>query len=153
MNRFLKDLLPYPFERLNALKEGIQPESNAAHVSLALGEPKHDPPDFVLECLTDPDILHAGLTSYPPTRGSIELREAIASWLKRRYLITVDPDSSILPVNGTREGLFSFGQAILSGNTDSVTMMPNPFYQIYEGASLLRGSSPYYVPGNGAARI
>ena len=149
MNRHLASLLPYPFERLNALKEGIQPNTDAPHVSLALGEPKHDPPQFVLDCLADPAVLHQGLTSYPPTRGDLSLREAIASWLKRRYMIEVDPDTCILPVNGTREGLFSLGQAVLSGMSGRYTVMPNPFYQIYEGAAFLRGSKPFYVPASG----
>ena len=146
MNRHLSALLPYPFERLNALKEGIRTESNTPHVSLALGEPNHDPPDFVIQCLSDPEVLHRGLTTYPPTRGDESLRAAISQWLRRRYFIEVDPDTCILPVSGTREGLFSLGQAVLSGDPNSITVLPNPFYQIYEGAAFLRGSSPYYVP-------
>ena len=146
MNRHLSTLLPYPFERLNALKEGIRPETNLPHASLALGEPNHDPPNFVIECLTDLNVIHQGLTTYPPTRGGEPLRVAIAQWLKRRYFIDVDPDTNILPVGGTREGLFSLGQAVLSGDSNSVTVLQNPFYQIYEGAALLRGSTPYYVP-------
>ena len=146
MNRHLASLLPYPFERLNALKEGIRPTSNSPHVSLALGEPNHEPPEFVIECLSDQTVLHRGLTTYPATRGDITLREAIAQWLKRRYFIDADPDTSILPVNGTREGLFSLGQAVLSGESNAITVLPNPFYQIYEGAAFLRGSTPYYIP-------
>lgn len=146
MNRHLAALLPYPFERLNALKEGIRSVSNLPHTSLALGEPNHDPPDFVIECLSDPAVLRRGLTTYPPTRGGKSLREAISRWLKQRYFIDVEPDTSILPVSGTREGLFSLGQAVLSGNPSSITVLPNPFYQIYEGAAFLRGSTPYYFP-------
>ena len=146
MNPYLAKLQPYPFERLNALKEGVEPTSNSPHVSLALGEPKHSPPQFVVDCLSDPEVLHQGLTSYPPTRGSPALREAIAAWLKQRYYVNVDPDTSVLPVNGTREGLFSLGQAVLSGSNEAVVVLPNPFYQIYEGATLLRGTKPYYVP-------
>lgn len=146
MNRHLASLLPYPFERLNALKTGIQPATDTAHVSLALGEPKHEPPSFVLDCLQDAAALRTGLTTYPPTRGGLELRESIARWLKRRYGIEVDPETSILPVNGTREGLFSFGQATLSSDAESVALLPNPFYQIYEGSTFLRGAQPHYVP-------
>lgn len=146
MNRHLSSLLPYPFERLNALKEGVQSESNLPHVSLALGEPKHDPPPLVIECLSDPNVLHQGLTTYPPTRGNASLREAIANWIKRRYYVDIEPDTSILPVSGTREGLFSIGQAVLSGEPNSIAVLPNPFYQIYEGSAFLRGSTPYYIP-------
>ena len=146
MNRFLASLLPYPFERLNALKADLKTISDKEHVSLALGEPKHDPPDFVVDSLASKSSLTGGLTSYPQTRGTDELRESVAAWLKKRYDVQCNPDTEILPVNGTREGLFSFGQTVLSGANDTITVMPNPFYQIYEGASLLRGSSPYYVP-------
>ena len=118
------------------------------HVSLALGEPKHDPPEFVVDCLRDPETLRPGLTSYPPTRGSDSFRETVSAWLNQRYAVDVDPITSILPVNGTREGLFSLGQAVLSGESSARTVMPNPFYQIYEGAAFLCGSTPYYVPAS-----
>ena len=99
-----------------------------------------------MDCLVDARELHAGLTTYPPTRGGLALREAIAHWLHKRYAVEVDPATSVLPVNGTREGLFSFGQAMLNGGSESFALMPNPFYQIYEGAAFLRGTQPYYVP-------
>ena len=145
MNRYLASLLPYPFERLNALKAGLTSKSNHEHISLALGEPKHSPPQFIIDYLADAEALISGLSSYPATRGSDKLRESIANWLRRRYEVQLNPDTSVLPVNGTREGLFSFGQAVLSGSRDAVTVMPNPFYQIYEGAAKLRGSEPHYV--------
>ena len=149
MNPYLRHLLPYPFERLNALKEGLTTKSENAHVSLSLGEPKHAPPKFVLESLSDKRVLESGLTTYPTTRGSRDIRTAIAEWLTHRFNIQADPDRHILPVNGTREALFSFGQAILSGASHSYTLLPNPLYQIYEGAALLRGSTPIYVSNNG----
>ena len=86
------------------------------------------------------------LATYPPTRGSLELRSAIAAWVMRRFGASLDPDTEVLPVNGTREALFSFGQVVLSGKPGGRVLMPNPFYQIYEGAALLRGARPYYVP-------
>ena len=147
MNQFLASLLPYPFERLDALKEGLVANSKNSHVSLALGEPKHEPPGFVIECLASHERLSEGLSSYPATRGIEVLRVAIANWLKERYDVSASAETAVLPVNGTREALFSFGQAILSGRSNSVCMFANPFYQIYEGAAFLRGATPYYVPG------
>ena len=146
MNPHLVKLLPYPFERLNELKTGLITRARSPHVSLSLGEPNHSPPNFALETLTDRSILESGLTKYPTSRGSIEVRNAIAEWLARRFRIHADPDRHVLPVNGTREALFSFGQTILSGASNSYTLLPNPLYQIYEGAALLRGSTPFYVP-------
>lgn len=145
MNPHLADLQAYPFERLNALKAGVTPAADREPVMLSIGEPKHAPPQFVLDLLCDPPALARDLAGYPATRGSEALREAIAAWLQRRFTATVDPARQILPVAGTREALFSFGQAVLSGRPGALAVLPNPFYQIYEGAALLRGAEPYYV--------
>ena len=146
MNPYIQDLLPYPFERLAKLKENISPNSDYPHTSLALGEPKHPSPDFIVDLFRDESAVISGLGAYPATRGEDQLREVIATWHRSRYKVQLNPDLEILPVSGTREALFSFGQAVLSGCTDKYTLLPNPFYQIYEGAAFLRGSQPYYVP-------
>ncbi|MEZ5597286.1 MAG: succinyldiaminopimelate transaminase [Pseudomonadales bacterium] len=150
MNPRLDLLQPYPFERLNALKAGAVPPADLAHIALSIGEPKHLPPDFVLARLTDCEALRSDLATYPATRGSAELRNAIASWLQRRFGASVDPDTEVLPVAGTREALFSFGIAVLGARTDGIAVLPNPFYQIYEGATLLGGASPYFLAGDPA---
>ena len=149
MNPHIADLQPYPFERLNALLADIAPNPQRTRVSLSIGEPKHAPPEFVVAALADAPELRRGLGAYPPTRGSEDLRTAIAAWLQRRFGVAADPETEVLPVNGTREALFSFGQAVLSGRQGSRVLMPNPFYQIYEGAALLRGATPHYVPATG----
>jgi len=147
MNPALERLKPYPFERLNALKAGIVPRSNAPHIALSIGEPKHDPPSFLVAALADQQRLVAGLGAYPATRGADALRAAIAAWATRRFDLEtpLDPATQVLPVSGTREALFSFGQAVLSGRPGAVCAMPNPFYQIYEGAALLRGATPHFI--------
>ena len=144
-NPNLKDLQPYPFERLRQLTDDVQGNSEFSPIPLTLGEPKHAPPQFVVDALTNPKDIQAALGTYPLTKGSAELRTAIANWLQLRFNIAVDPEHQILPVNGTREGLFAFAQAMLSGKSDSKVMMPNPFYQIYEGAALLAGAKPLLV--------
>lgn len=146
MNPDLTKLLPYPFERLAKLKEGAVPPAGLAHIPLYIGEPKHAPPPFVLEALTR----HLGrLGEYPMAKGLPELRQAIADWCTRRFDLKpgmLDPDRHILPVSGTREGLFAFAQAVVDrGVGDALVLMPNPFYQIYEGAALLAGAQPYYL--------
>ena len=149
MNPHLDRLKPYPFERLNALLDGLTPNPSRRPVALSLGEPKHDAPHFVVTALAAHDSIRHGLATYPPTRGSDSLRSAISQWINRRYGAELDPATEVLPVSGTREALFSFGQAILSGRPGATVLMPNPFYQIYEGAALLRGATPYYVPATG----
>lgn len=144
-NSNFKDLQPYPFERLRQLTADIGANSALSHIPLSLGEPKHPPPQFVIDALTDADALRGYLATYPATVGSEPLRDAIAAWLQMRFGVSVAAAGQILPVNGTREALFSFAQAMLSGRNGSRVLMPNPFYQIYEGAALLAGALPHYV--------
>jgi N-succinyldiaminopimelate aminotransferase len=142
----LKHLHPYPFEKLAQLKQGITPPANLAHIALSMGEPTHPTPHLIQEALLT--HLH-GLANYPTTKGIPELRLAIAEWICGRFNIptdTINPESQVLPVNGTREALFSFAQCLIDSTALApVVIMPNPFYQIYEGAALLAGAEPYFL--------
>src|SRR6185436_12740426 len=99
---------------------------------------------LVLDALTKAT---AELSVYPPTAGSLVLREACAGWTSRRYGVSLDPATQVLPVNGSREALFAFAQAVIddAGAANATVICPNPFYQIYEGAALLAGATPYYA--------
>jgi len=146
MNPDLKTLQPYPFQRINELKKGITPPADKSLVSLAIGEPKHPTPDIILNAMRDN---LSGLAHYPLTKGSTELRQAIANWLIHRFKLpqnSLDIETQILPVNGTREALFAFAQAVVDRSKKAKVLMPNPFYQIYEGATLLAGAEPVYLP-------
>ncbi len=143
-------LHPYPFEKLNALIANIAEPGQFSNIPLSLGEPKHPPPRFVVDALADTEMLTVALAGYPATRGTENLRAAIADWVRDRFGAPIDPDTEVLPVNGTREALFSFAQSALSGDRDSCVVMPNPFYQIYEGAALLAGAAPFYLNSNPA---
>jgi N-succinyldiaminopimelate aminotransferase len=145
MNERLARLQPYPFERLNALKHGVIGNPAYDHVPLSIGEPKHPPPAVVVEAFADQGALAADLAQYPATRGEERLRVAVAAWVEHRFGAPVDPATQILPVAGTREALFSFGQAVVGAKANPVVVMPNPFYQIYEGATLLAGAEPWFV--------
>ena len=151
MNPRLQRLEAYPFERMYLLKAEATGNPAHPHVALSIGEPRHAPPSFIIEALTEPDLLAKDLATYPATRGSSELREAIAAWLLRRFAASVNPDTQILPVAGTREALFSFGQAVFGRKSDAIGILPNPFYQIYEGAVLLGGATPYFVNADPAS--
>ena len=145
MNPDLDQLQPYPFEKLAQLKAGLVP-LDKAHIALSIGEPKHQPPGFVLEELLT--HLH-GLANYPLTKGRLELRSAIATWLTRRFTLpegSIDPERHVLPVAGTREALFAFAQAVVDRHAPQAKVLcPNPFYQIYEGAALLAGARPWFL--------
>lgn len=150
MNHDLQLLQPYPFEKLRELTGGVTPNPQLRPISLSIGEPKHPSPQPVL------DTLAANLDKaavYPTTLGLAELRQGIADWLCRRFALQdIDPASQILPVNGTREALFSFVQAAVTRDPQGLVVSPNPFYQIYEGAALLAGVQPHYLAcdaGNG----
>ena len=136
--------MAYPFERLNSLLAPLPPNSNVPPISLSIGEPKHEPPEFALEILADQEKMRTLLAMYPSTKGTPELRQSISTWLKSRFSLEVDQETEILPVNGTREALFSFAQAVISDKTTPIVIMPNPFYQIYEGAALLAGASTFF---------
>jgi len=142
VNPRLEQLQPYPFQKLRALFEGVQPAGKTA-LNLSIGEPKHATPDFIKNALVD----HlGGLANYPLTAGSDALRGAIADWCARRYGVTLDPATQILPVNGSREALFAFAQAVVNPKKHVKRVVsPNPFYQIYEGAALLAGAVPYFL--------
>ncbi len=145
MNPYLTELKPYPFERLAGLKHGIRPPQDLRPIALSIGEPRHPAPEFITRALCADN---EALTRYPLTRGSDSLREAIAQWLCRRFRLpsaAIDPQQQVLPVNGTREALFAFAQCVIDSRRDTLVMMPNPFYQIYEGAAVLAGATPYYL--------
>jgi N-succinyldiaminopimelate aminotransferase len=145
MNPDLSRLQPYPFERLAELNAGVVPPVDRQPIRLSIGEPKHTTPAFIAETVIS--HLH-GLSQYPLTRGQPALREAIADWLTRRFTLpggSIDPAQQVLPVNGTREALFAIAQAVVDRGRDPVVLMPNPFYQIYEGAALLAGAEPVFM--------
>jgi N-succinyldiaminopimelate aminotransferase len=146
MNPRLEKLHAYPFERLARLKAGVVPPAGLAPILMYIGEPQHEAPPFVLE------TLRANLDklgTYPLTAGLLELRSACARWLERRFGLpsaSVDADTMVLPVNGTREALFAFVQVVVNDQRPApLVLMPNPFYQIYEGAALLAGAEPYML--------
>lgn len=143
MNPDLERLHPYPFEKLNALKLGVTPPEQLPHIALSIGEPKHSAPEFVKQALISS---LDRLEFYPLTKGLPELRESISEWLTQRFkLNNISPETEILPVNGTREALFSFAQAVIERSSDALVLSPNPFYQIYEGAALLAGAQPHFL--------
>ena len=136
------DLLhPYPFEKLRALVAGITPNPALPPLSLGIGEPQHNPPKVATDALVE----HLNLVAkYPATLGLPQFRETLGAWLTRRFDLTdFDPNQHVIPVTGTREALFAIVQALVpAGRT---VAMPNPFYQIYEGATLMAGAQCEYL--------
>lgn len=157
MNHNLAHLHPYPFAKIATLLADSKPASGYSEIKLGIGEPKHEPPAFVL------DVLRENLdkiSRYPTTNGMFELRQTIAHWLEKRFFLShVDANTQVLPVMGTREAIFSFVQAVINhdtadnestsssvSNASPLVVMPNPFYQIYEGAAILAQATPHFVP-------
>ena len=157
MNHNLKHLHPYPFAKMATLLADSKPANGYSEIKLGIGEPKHEPPAFVL------DVLRENLdkiSRYPTTNGMFELRQTIAHWLEKRFFLShVDANTQVLPVMGTREAIFSFVQAVINhdtadnestsssaSNASPLVVMPNPFYQIYEGAAILAQATPHFVP-------
>lgn len=144
MSRF--DALPVsPFTRLNKLLEGVAPGDKPIHMHI--GEPQHEVPPFVGEILARHT---ADFGRYPPIIGPEHLRKAIAAWLEHRYKLAraVDPERHILPLVGTREGLFSAAFVTVPEEKQGkkpLVLIPNPFYQCYAAAALSAGAEPVYV--------
>ncbi|WP_426428187.1 succinyldiaminopimelate transaminase [Pseudomonas palmensis] len=146
MNNALNQLQPYPFEKLRALLDGVTPAADKRAIALSIGEPKHASPAFVAKALADN---LDKMAVYPTTLGLPALRESIVHWSERRFGVPagwLNAAQHVLPVNGTREALFAFTQAVVSRGEDALIVSPNPFYQIYEGAALLAGAQPHYLP-------
>lgn len=145
MNSRLNLLKPYPFARLHEAMQGITPPPNLSIIPLHIGEPKHPTPTIITDAL----IANLNtLSQYPLTLGLPELREACAAWINHRYDgLTINPETEILPVLGSREALFSFTQSYLnhSEHQKPIVISPNPFYQIYEGATLLAGGEMIFA--------
>ncbi len=145
MNPLLTQLHAYPFERLARLLSGVSPPAHLPPIKMSIGEPQHEPPASVLATLRG--NLHR-LDTYPSTVGLPQLRATCARWLEKRYRLpgeSVDPATMVLPVNGTREALFAFVQAVVDSHAEPLVLLPNPFYQIYEGAALLAAAQPHFL--------
>ena len=151
-NPGLAYLQPYPFQRLRALLAGIEPPAAMTPVALSIGEPRHPPPGFVAERLQA--TLIESLGRYPATAGLPALRETLARWIQWRFTLpaaAMDAERHVLPVAGTREALFAVTQALLDPAHRPLVLMPNPFYQIYEGAALLAGGHPVLLHTDAAS--
>ncbi|HZX33113.1 MAG TPA: succinyldiaminopimelate transaminase [Rhodocyclaceae bacterium] len=153
MNPHLAKLQPYPFEKLRQLFAGVTPDPKFKEIKLSIGEPQHPTPAFIMDALANS---LKGLANYPTTQGTPALRQAIGAWVGRRYGLELNQETEILPVNGSREALFSFAQTVIDPSKGYVPLVvsPNPFYQIYEGAAYLGGAEPRFLntlPDNGFA--
>jgi len=156
MNPLLSLLQPYPFERLRQLFADITPNPAYTPISLGLGEPKHATPALIQQAMVDAvNRSPSGLCGYPATLGEPALRQAFAAWMLRRYALTVNPATQMLPILGSREALFALTQSVINRDAGvagqkPLVVSPNPFYQIYEGAALLAGAEPYFVASDPA---
>jgi len=141
VNPDLERLHPYPFEKLRKLFEDT--DAGDTPINMGIGEPQHPTPPVLLNAIRE--NLHL-LGKYPPTPGTPELRAAIAEWIERRFGVNLNADRQVVPISGSREGLFAIAQAVIDRSRDPVVLLPNPFYQIYEGAAIMAGAKPFYVP-------
>ncbi|MBE0505734.1 MAG: succinyldiaminopimelate transaminase [Marinospirillum sp.] len=145
MNPYLKQLHPYPFEKLAVLTAGVTPPADLKRIAFTIGEPQHEAPQVVLDALSG---ALKGVSKYPVTKGDLSLRQAIVDWCEWRFKLpaaAMNAETQVLPVNGTREALFAIVQTLVDASRPAKVLMPNPFYQIYEGAALLAGGQPHYL--------
>jgi aspartate/methionine/tyrosine aminotransferase len=137
------NLPAYAFPRLRSLLDHHPAGGDVVHMTI--GEPKHAFPAWVTDVITENA---AGFNRYPPNEGAPELRGAFCDWANRRYGISLNPDVNVMPLNGTREGLYNAPMALCPETKNGkrpVVMMPNPFYQVYMLASISSGADPVFV--------
>jgi N-succinyldiaminopimelate aminotransferase len=139
-----------PFRRLAALLSESAPRSNIAPIDLSVGEPQHQPPEFIRRII---DGRADSWNRYPSLSGTAELRKACADWLIRRYRLPaamIDPETMIMSCSGTREGLYMAATLAVTpagaGAAMPLAFLPNPFYQVYVGAATLAGAEPVFMP-------
>ena len=136
------------FQRLNILLEGIEAPKNKKELILSIGEPQHKPPKFIKEII---DKNFSKWSKYPPTLGMEKLNIASINWVKRRFKLTEDIinyKDNIVQLAGTREGLFNVALALTprkKNNLKPAILIPDPFYQVYAGASRISGADPIFV--------
>jgi aspartate/methionine/tyrosine aminotransferase len=145
----LAELPPSSFAMLASLLDPVKP--GRTPISLAVGDPRGVVPGFVTDALN----AHAPeFGEYPPINGTAAWREAACAWLKRRFGVAVDPERELLPLNGTREGLF-LAPFIVTPESKAggrpVILLPNPFYQCYAAAILSAGAEPVFMPATAAS--
>jgi aspartate/methionine/tyrosine aminotransferase len=149
LNSRLEGLREVPFQRLAALIGATPMRSNLPPIDLSVGEPRRPPPALIAELI---DARRETWNRYPPVNGTVEFRAVCAKWLTRRYALPagmIDPETMIAPCAGTREGLYMAATVAVpprNGAAPPVAMMPNPFYQVYIGASVLAGADPIFLP-------
>ncbi len=147
MSQTLLSALPAgPFAQLATLLGETSP--GKPPISLAVGDPSGTVPDFIIEALTKNA---SAFGNYPAITGTADWRQAAGDWLNTRFGLggAINPEKNLLPLDGTREGLFSvlFPLMPLSkGGGKPIVAMPNPFYQCYAAAALSAGAEPLYVP-------
>ncbi len=146
MTELLAAMPPGPFARLASLLGDTKPGKEP--ISLSIGDPSGQVPGVVAEALAG---ALASLGNYPAITGTQDWREAAAGWLISRFGLpggSIDPERQVLPLNGTREGLylslFPLMPLTKHGAKPAIAM-PNPFYQVYASAALSAGAEPIYV--------
>lgn len=139
----ISNLPAYPFARLRALLDPHAPGGRPLNMSI--GEPAHAFPPWIMRIIQDHS---AGFNSYPPNDGTPELRNAISTWIEKRYGVLLHPDKNVIPLNGTREGLYNAAMALCpetKAGKQPIILTPNPFYQVYMFAALSVGAKPEFV--------
>jgi aspartate/methionine/tyrosine aminotransferase len=153
LNARLLELTDHTFRRLAMLLDPVQPRANVPPVNLSVGTPTHKPPPCVAEITARK---RDDWNEYPSYFGTPELRRACADWVTRRYRLPagmVDPETMVVPVSGTREGLYMAATLAVTpsqGGPKPLALMPNPFYQVYLGAATLAGAEPVFLPATKA---
>jgi len=139
---YLRDLPPYPFAHLDALRAELEATGKDV-IDLGMGEPGLPTPTFIEEAL----VAHLREGSrYPRAVGLSLLREAAAGWVERRYGVRLDPVLDVLPCNGPKEAIFNLPLAVVDPVERPLVLVPDPAYPVYELGARAAGAEVVRIP-------
>jgi LL-diaminopimelate aminotransferase len=138
----IEALKPYLFVEIN--KKIAEKRARGEEViNFAIGDPDIPTPPHIIDklCETAKDPINH---RYPESAGMPELHQAIADWYKKRFDVTLDPDTEVLPLIGSKEGIGHIAFCFIDPN--DIALMPDPAYPVYAVGTQLAGGRPYYLP-------
>ncbi|MCK4261729.1 LL-diaminopimelate aminotransferase [bacterium] len=138
----LNNLPPYLFAKIDEMKQKAM-EEGVDIIDLGIGDPDLPTPGHIIQRLYEAakDPANHRYASY---NGLRELREAIAKWYERRFQVKLDPESEILPLVGSKEGIGHIPLAFI--NEGDIVLVPDPGYPVYRAGTVLSGGEPYFMP-------
>lgn len=142
LSRRVENLPPYLFVEINK-KIAEKTAKGEEVISFAIGDPDIPTPSHIIDRLCM-EAKSSANHRYPETAGLPELRQSIAKWYQKRFDVSLDADSEVLPLIGSKEGIAHIAFCLI--NPGDTALIPDPGYPVYPVSVMLAGGRPYYIP-------